>query len=226
MTDRIEEIRARHQAATPGPWGTSRDLNGTYTIKHGTYITREDGFGSDGDVAVLAGDEQAAYSNGSFIARAREDVPYLLDRVAELEALLALQTRESQEADQQSASVDRVALHDRIAVLLAEKDGWEYAKGLGLRDISESMQKHYDMLAAAVVSVLPTPVEAQPVRGDAFETWLKAQRDAAADYPQAYSAADGLLDLYRLHADTSTPLSKHACEGQAVGDCECLEASA
>jgi hypothetical protein len=92
MTDRIEEIRARVDAATPGPWGTSRDLNGTYTIKHGTRITREEGFGSDGDVAVLAGDEQAAYSNGSFIARAREDVPFLLDRIAQLEALLALQT--------------------------------------------------------------------------------------------------------------------------------------
>lgn len=88
MADRIEEIRARVDAATPGPWGTSRDLNGMYTIKHGTRISREDGFGSDGDVAVLAGDEQAAYSNGSFIARAREDVPYLLDCVAALEARL------------------------------------------------------------------------------------------------------------------------------------------
>ncbi|MEU0836094.1 hypothetical protein [Streptomyces sp. NPDC005969] len=87
----IEEIRARHQAATPGPWGTSRNLNGAYTIKHGTYITGEDGFGSDGEVAVLVGGEQVAYSNGSFIARAREDVPFLLDRIAELEALLASQ---------------------------------------------------------------------------------------------------------------------------------------
>ncbi|MCX5336926.1 hypothetical protein [Streptomyces sp. NBC_00140] len=66
----------------------------------------------------------------------------------------------------------------------------------------------------------------QPQRGDEFEEWLKAQRDAAADYPEAYQAADGLLDLYRLHADTGTPLSEHVCEGQEVGDCECLEAPA
>jgi hypothetical protein len=87
MTDtRMNEIRARHDAATPGPWGTSRDLGGNYTVKHGTYVTPEDGFGSDGDVAVLLGDEEAAYANGSFIARAREDIPYLLDRIAALEA--------------------------------------------------------------------------------------------------------------------------------------------
>ena len=65
--------------------------------------------------------------------------------------------------------------------------------------------------------------ETRPQRGDAFEAWLKAQRDAAADYPEAHQAADGLLDLYRLHADTGTPLGEHVCEGQAVGDCEYLE---
>ena len=85
---RIGEIRAREQDATPGPWGTSRDLDGSYTVQHGTYVTAEDGFGSDGDVASLVGDEQTAYRNGTFIARAREDVPYLLDRVTQLEAAL------------------------------------------------------------------------------------------------------------------------------------------
>ncbi|WP_329203869.1 hypothetical protein [Streptomyces sp. NBC_01435] len=94
---RMDEIRAREAAATPGPWGTSRDLNGTYTVKHGTYVTAEDGFGSDGDVAVLVGDEQAAYGNGSFIARARNDVPYLLGRLAHLKAELADRAQENRE---------------------------------------------------------------------------------------------------------------------------------
>ena len=85
---RIDEIRGRHEAATPGPYGTRRDLDGTYTIQHGTFVTAKDGCGSDGDVAVLVGDEQTAYRNGTFLARAREDVPYLLNRVAELEAAL------------------------------------------------------------------------------------------------------------------------------------------
>ncbi|MEU8642302.1 hypothetical protein AB0C91_10330 [Streptomyces sp. NPDC048674] len=65
--------------------------------------------------------------------------------------------------------------------------------------------------------------ETQARRGDAVEAWLKAQRDAAADHPEAYQAVDGLLDQYRLHADTGTPLNEHVCEGRTVGDCDCLE---
>ncbi|MEV4975568.1 hypothetical protein [Streptomyces scopuliridis] len=65
---------------------------------------------------------------------------------------------------------------------------------------------------------------ALPRRGDVFEQWLKAQRD---EYHQTTSsewrALDEALDTYRLHADTGTPLGEHVCEGQAVGDCECLE---
>lgn len=71
------------------------------------------------------------------------------------------------------------------------------------------------------------PAGHQPRRGDAFEAWLKAQRDdyasdRANDHTM-YDALDDLLDLYRLHADTGTPLGEHVCEGQVVGDCECLE---
>ncbi|MFE9391649.1 hypothetical protein [Streptomyces sp. NPDC006784] len=66
----------------------------------------------------------------------------------------------------------------------------------------------------------------QPRRGDDIDRWLKAQRDAAADHPEAYQAADGLLDLYRLHADTRTPLTEHVCEGRVIGDCECFEGGA
>jgi hypothetical protein len=67
------------------------------------------------------------------------------------------------------------------------------------------------------------PAPDGPRRGDPVEQWLKAQRDAAADHPAAYQAADGLLDLYRLHADTGTPLDDHVCEGRMVGNCEGLE---
>ncbi|WP_435606616.1 hypothetical protein [Streptomyces ardesiacus] len=67
----------------------------------------------------------------------------------------------------------------------------------------------------------------QPRRGDQFEAWLKAQRDDwasdRADVPATYDALDDLLDLYRLHADTGTPLGRHVCEARVVGDCECLE---
>jgi DNA polymerase-3 subunit epsilon len=66
----------------------------------------------------------------------------------------------------------------------------------------------------------------QPRRGDAVEQWLKARRDEHADkYGRvpAWWALDGLLDNYRLHADTGTPLGQHVCESRAVGDCDCLE---
>lgn len=58
-----------------------------------------------------------------------------------------------------------------------------------------------------------------PRRDDAVAAWLKAQRDAAADYPQAYDVIDQLLDEYRLHADTGTPLHEHCCEGGNIDDC-------
>ena len=65
--------------------------------------------------------------------------------------------------------------------------------------------------------------ETQPRRGDQFESWLKAQRDLCFDYPSAWGSVDGLLDRYRLHADTGTPLGEHVCESRMVGDCDCLE---
>jgi hypothetical protein len=72
----------------------------------------------------------------------------------------------------------------------------------------------------------PQP-ETQPRRGDAFEAWLKAQRDEyeVRSSPQ-WIALDEVLDTYRLHADTGTPLGEHVCEGRVVGDRECLEAPA
>lgn len=68
--------------------------------------------------------------------------------------------------------------------------------------------------------------QAEYPRGDQFEVWLKAQRDASADHPEAYQAADGLLDLYRLHVDTGTPLGEPVCECRGLADCDCREQKA
>ncbi|WP_432185442.1 hypothetical protein [Streptomyces tendae] len=65
--------------------------------------------------------------------------------------------------------------------------------------------------------------ETQARRGDQFEAWLKTQRDACFGHASSWAAVDGLLDQYRLHADTGTPLGEHVCEARVVGDCECLE---
>jgi hypothetical protein len=59
-----------------------------------------------------------------------------------------------------------------------------------------------------------------PRRGDLVEAWLKTQRDQYGQDTSSWLAIDNALDYYRLHADTSTPLAEHVCEGLAVGDCE------
>jgi hypothetical protein len=95
MSDtRIEEIRARADAATPGHWGTSYDGKGTYTIEAQPRLIPGQGIVNEGAVATLAGEhgDGQTYSNARFAAHAREDVPFLLARIAQLEALLALQT--------------------------------------------------------------------------------------------------------------------------------------
>lgn len=61
-----------------------------------------------------------------------------------------------------------------------------------------------------------TPV---PRRGDAVDQWLFAQRARFIDDGPAWVAVDEVLDQYRLHADTRTPLDQHVCEGGTVDDC-------
>ena len=51
-----------------------------------------------------------------------------------------------------------------------------------------------------------------PLRGDHVDAWLRAQRD---EYPAdsiTWDILDDLLDTYRGHADTGTPLDEHAYE--------------
>jgi hypothetical protein len=45
-----------------------------------------------------------------------------------------------------------------------------------------------------------------PERGDAVERWLKTFRDQQSPVSDEWHTADWLLDDYRLHADTGTPL--------------------
>lgn len=65
---------------------------------------------------------------------------------------------------------------------------------------------------------------ARPQRGDAVEAWIKARRDeyaGSADQPSRW-ALDDLLDDYREHADTGTPLGEEVrgphAEGQRNDD--------
>jgi hypothetical protein len=88
--ERLAEIAARAEAATEGPWGSHRDLAGVYTVQVNPRVIP--GFGSvtEGDVAqILTREDDKAYANVRFIAHAREDMPALLARIAELETALA-----------------------------------------------------------------------------------------------------------------------------------------
>ncbi|MER5503156.1 hypothetical protein ACFYXP_39745 [Streptomyces sp. NPDC002466] len=90
VTTRIAEIRAREQAATTGHWGTHYDGKGTYSISAGLRPTTA-GTVCDAIVAEIRGEhgDGQAYDDARFIAHAREDLAFLLDRVAELEEALA-----------------------------------------------------------------------------------------------------------------------------------------
>ena len=53
----------------------------------------------------------------------------------------------------------------------------------------------------------------QPRRGDTVEEWLKRRRDEFTDrLSHGFFVLDRMLDDYRLHADTGTPLSEDVSE--------------
>lgn len=82
------------------------------------------------------------------------------------------------------------------------------------------------LLAALTHSGPGYTLPVHPARGDGFDVWLRGQRDRFEDrygYAPAWYAVDAVLDRYRLHADTGTPLTEHVCEGLVIGDCDCME---
>jgi 4-hydroxyphenylpyruvate dioxygenase-like putative hemolysin len=93
MTDQpldLDAILARAAAATPGPWGTQRDLAGAYTVQARPRTTRY-GMENDGDIATLAADRTDAenYANARFIAHAPADVKAMAAEIRCLRAELA-----------------------------------------------------------------------------------------------------------------------------------------
>ncbi|MFJ3043673.1 hypothetical protein [Streptomyces tendae] len=95
------------------------------------------------------------------------------------------------------------------------------------RDLAAEMAESDAELRRVADETTATETAHQPRRGDQFEAWLKTQRNSfgwqGANDRRLYDTLDGILDRYRLYADTGTPLGEHVCETKAVGDCECLE---
>jgi hypothetical protein len=79
----LDEIEARANAATPGPWEA-------YFTLHGDPMVVEQGQGPFGAVTLPStAPDDYGKANAEFIAHAREDIPALVQRVRELEQTLA-----------------------------------------------------------------------------------------------------------------------------------------
>jgi hypothetical protein len=110
------------------------------------------------------------------------------------------------------------------SALQAGEDGQLHRRGPGLyraervEDIlTPEARPVVELHAAAVPDTGQAPEPpAEPARGDDVEAWIKRARDAYSPFDEEgdyFRLLDGLLDDYRLHRVTGTPLTEHACEG-------------
>lgn len=88
MTDWLNEIKERAEAATPGTWCTEYDGAATYSITADVCLHPDSGFSFGPPICTVASDDSGdqAYANAGFIARARTDVPRLIDWIDQLQA--------------------------------------------------------------------------------------------------------------------------------------------
>jgi hypothetical protein len=80
----LDAIRARCDAATPGPWGFSR-YEQRYLLDEATDVVGEVAPGETGAAITVFAVASGALEDADFIARARTDVPALLAYIEELE---------------------------------------------------------------------------------------------------------------------------------------------
>lgn len=87
--DELRAVRERAKAATPGPWAVSYDEDvDTFGV-----VAEDDG---PGDVFIVEEMGQPGQHDAEFIAHARQDIPRLLDEIANLRgAMTAQDDRES-----------------------------------------------------------------------------------------------------------------------------------
>ena len=195
---RLAEIRARAEAATPGHWGVHYDGNGTYTIEAQPRHIPGVGSVREGDVATLHGAHEDAqpYHDSGFMARAREDVPWLLDRVAELEALVKDLTA--------VPPGDRAALRERIAEAIWARTPEAEPSPAGL------VMGNPHGIADAVLAVLPAPADRAAVLWEAA-VHVEAMNEACDNRKPCESCTtrqDIATELRRM-ADPAQPTGQH-----------------
>lgn len=94
-----------------------------------------------------------------------------------------------------------------------------HSLGMWVLDAFEAHSPGYGRLATyrATLRQVEEPPDPEPV-DDAFATWIKAKRDEYADgsghpvHPQRWDTLDSLLDQYREHRATGTPLDQPLSE--------------
>lgn len=74
----LKAIKARCEAATPGPWQT--------TVFYGVSSPKSKGYSVDTDKYVGVVEEVSLKKDAEFIAHAREDVPKLVAEVEQLQS--------------------------------------------------------------------------------------------------------------------------------------------
>ena len=115
LEEQKAEIRARADAATPGPWWTdakySEEEAGVSVIAARTDCGALPGNPTRGQVAwatqLLPEYAQQCEADADFIARARTDIPSLLAHIAEQDAALAAAEKRAEEAEAQLKLVRR-----------------------------------------------------------------------------------------------------------------------
>lgn len=81
--DKLDEIRARCEAATPGPWKVISD---SVPVRSGAVVSAM--YGDGPKINICSGIPLGTH-DAAFIAHAREDIPYLLDALASTVKLIS-----------------------------------------------------------------------------------------------------------------------------------------
>lgn len=125
MTDRIAEITARCEVATPGPWEWRYNSRNDYGVEAESLkgvITLEDiypGYPECGEHLIM----DIGTPDADFIAQSREDVPYLLSQLAERDKELKRLQKEVA-----SLAIESVKRDVELARLEAEVMVWAKAE--------------------------------------------------------------------------------------------------
>ncbi|MGW2048628.1 hypothetical protein ACWCPF_26105 [Streptomyces sp. NPDC001858] len=180
----------------------------------GTDMLEPDEYGEVADRVLAVLPDRPAFDQAADVAEdvaesLRKDHEFerstgALDVMTELRRLAAEQPTETQASTADKAAAQGMSPAEYRAA----------SHRSAVEQIRTAAQGLYATAAIRVMAALDAeqPDTLTPRRGDPVEAWLKARRKYTTTWHD-WHTLDDLLDAYRLHADTGTPLGKHVCEG-------------